>query len=151
MKTLLNIKIIIFMFSVICLVWSCDDFKDESPDIPEESIKDLSGSWKIVKATRNGTDITSAFDFSKFKLNINKDNSYTIEEYLPFIVRDNGTWETDDSQYPFKVMFKEDDAPEPTISTLNYPISGNSRQIKLTFSPGCYSNSYTYEFAKISN
>jgi len=142
---------IIFSVTFVWISYSCDDFKDQSPKIQEESVKDVSGSWKIVKASRNGVDITSAFDFSKFRLNINDDKTYTIDEYLPFLVRDNGTWNTDDSQYPFKISFKEANAPEPIISVLNFPVSGGKRVIKLTFTPGCYSNSYTYEFERIYN
>jgi len=151
MKIFSYIKLIIIALTFICIVSSCDDFKDESPAIPEESIKDISGSWKIVKASRNGSEITSSFDFSKFRLNLNQDGTYTIAEYIPFLVRDNGTWETDNSHHPFKVSFKEANAAQPVISVLNYPISGGARIIKLTFSPGCHSNSYTYEFQRESN
>ncbi|MBB4034337.1 hypothetical protein GGR21_000222 [Dysgonomonas hofstadii] len=151
MKIISYIKMIIVTLMLVCVSSSCDDFKDQSPTIQGESIKDISGSWKIVKASRNSVDITSSFDFSKFRLNINQDNTYSIDDYLPFLVRDNGTWNTDDAHFPFKLSFQEANAPEPIVSILNYPVSEGKRVIKLTFTPGCHSNSYTYELERVSN
>ena len=151
MKFISYTKMIVVTLLLVCITSSCDEFKDQSPDIQEEGIKDVSGSWKIMKASRNGVDITTSFDFSKFRLNINQDKTYSIDEYIPFLVRDNGTWDTDDAHYPFKLSFKEANAPEPIVSILNYPVSGGKRVIKLTFTPGCHSNSYTYELERVSN
>jgi len=151
MKIIMCLRLTVITMIIALFAYSCDDFKDQSPEILEESAKDISGSWKIVKASRNGSDITSSYDFSKFRLNFNEDKSYTIDNYLPFLVRLDGTWETNDNHYPFKIIFEEKNASEPVISTLIYPISGNGRKIKLTFSPGCHANSYTYEFEKVSN
>jgi len=133
------------------MVSSCDKFKDDSDIDYTEANKEIGGSWQIVKATRNGVDITKMMDFSGFRLNLNNDNSFSIDNYLPFLVDGNGTWEVNDPQYPFRLIFKRSDSAEPVISALNYPIVNGKRQISLTFSPGCYSNMYTYVFEKVSN
>lgn len=151
MKSISYIKIGILAFIISFSIGACDKFSDESPLINEESTKDLHGSWKIVKAYRNGADITNLMDFSKFRLNMNPDNTYSIDNYLPFLVRDEGTWELNDPYHPFLLSFKENSAPEAFVSDLNFPSVGGIRQLKLTFVPGCHSNSYTYEFEKASN
>jgi len=151
MKSILYIKISILALIIPFIISSCDKFSDESPVISEESAKDLEGSWKIVKASRNGVEITAMMDFSKFRLIMNSDNTYTIDNYLPFLVRDNGTWELNDPYRPFLLTFKENTAGEGLVSNLNFPTVGGIRQLRLTFSPGCQANSYTYEFEKTSN
>jgi hypothetical protein len=89
-------------------------------------------------------DITEAVDFSQFKINFNPDNTYSFENYLPFIVKQQGTWALDDPQYPFKINFRETSKTESTVTDLTYPIVHGKRQIRLSFSPGCQSNKYEY-------
>ncbi|MDU1890375.1 MAG: DUF5004 domain-containing protein [Dysgonomonas sp.] len=151
MKAIFYIKLSILAVIIPFIISSCDKFDNESPTINEEGIKDLQGSWKIVKAYRNGVEITNLMDFSKFRLKMNADNTYSIENYLPFLVRDEGTWELNDPYHPFLLSFKENIASEAHVSNLNYPAVEGVRQLKLTFVPGCQANSYTYEFEKASN
>lgn len=152
MKSILYIMIamLAFIIPILFITSSCDKFSDESPAVSEESAKELEGSWKIVKVYRNGADITELMDFSRFRLNMNPDNTYSIDNYLPFLVRDEGTWELNDPYYPFLLSFKENSAGEAYVSNLNFPSVGGVRQLKLTFVPGCEANSYTYEFEKVN-
>lgn len=151
MKITLNTKAALLLLIMAFSICSCSKFSDESPDIQEESIKDVQGSWKIVKASRNEAEITTLMDFSKFRLHLNDDKTYSIDGYLPFLVRDKGTWDVDDPQYPFRIIFDEEGSNGPLVSSLNFPVTGGVRQIRLTFSPGCHTNAYTYEFEKVSN
>lgn len=145
------LRIQTLLFILLLMFSSCDKFTDEYPTEYKESAKVLDGTWRIIKVSRNGSDITSQFDFSKFRINFNSDKTYTVENYLPFLVKSDGTWSLDDPQYPFNLVFKENGAEETMISGFSYPILDGKRQISLSFSPGCHSNIYTYVFEKISN
>ena len=135
-----------FMIKIICIsvliflaVASC---KKENTDIPAEPIKTINGSWKIVKALRNGTDLTARFDFSAFRINFS-DSSYTITNPLPFLVSKNGTWSFDDPQYPFKLSLRQQSDTAKT-SEFSFPVVNGVRNIVISFSPGCKLNSYQY-------
>ncbi|MCD7973146.1 MAG: DUF5004 domain-containing protein [Candidatus Azobacteroides sp.] len=135
---------------LLSLATACDKFKDDVEINYTESIKAVDGTWKIVSASRNGTDITSVMDFSAFRLKMNTDHTYTIENYLPFVVEKAGTWEVDDPQYPFMLVFREE-AESPSTLAMDFPVKNGKRQLILSFSPGCYSNIYTYVFEKEDN
>ena len=74
---------------------------------------------------------------------------YNIENYLPFLVKKNGTWRIDNLTYPFFLTFQEEGAEREAITEITYPIVQGKRHITLTISPGCSSNSYVYSFEKI--
>jgi hypothetical protein len=148
MKKTLYFKLL--SLGLICLLAACDLLENNSINIPEESEKNIDGVWKIAKAVRNEADITALMDFSQFRLRFNADHTYAIENYLPFIVKENGTWSLDDPQYPFHLNLTEDGSAEVITTALNYPAAGGERIITLSFSPGCQSNSYTYTFEKTS-
>lgn len=149
MKLASSIKLIAAFCSILCLMWSCSLVEDEKP-VYTESTKNLDGTWKIVKAYRNDVDITGLMDFTKFRLSFQQDNTYKIENYLPFIVSKDGVWGLNDPQYPFRLSFKAEGAEAPLETTLSYPIVNGERQIGLTFSPGCRNNRYTYILEKTS-
>lgn len=135
------------IFSILLLIVigaSCDN----DPDPAAEPVKDISGSWKIVRVLRNEVDITNEMDFSKFKLNFHADNTYSFENYLPFIVKGEGKWELDDPNYPFKLSFSEPNSGS-VQTDLTYPVISGRRQIRLSFSPGCASNRYEYVLEKV--
>ena len=113
---------------------------------PSEPVKDLTGNWQIIKATRNGTDLTTRFDFSQFRIHFT-DSSYTIDSLVPFIVSRNGKWSFDDPTYPFKLSFQATDSSART-SPLQYPVTEGQRNLIITFSPGCSLNSYQYTLQK---
>jgi len=131
------------MMLVAVIVYSC---KKEKIVIPDEPIKTIDGSWKIISALRNGTDLTNRFDFSKFRI-VFSDSSYTITEPVPFIVSKNGNWSFDDANYPFRVYFRAT-GDTTTGSTLQYPVVKGVRNMIISFSPGCTSNIYQYTLEK---
>lgn len=141
-------------FLVIVLVGmlsACNMFKDEmtSSDVYVEGPKQVNGTWQLSTVSRNGTDISDAMDFSQFHLIMKEDGTYTMENYLPFIVKKSGTWKVDDEMYPFFLTFQEEGASTEVKSEITYPIIDGKRHITLTLSPGCSSNSYVYSFEKV--
>ncbi|MDD3036614.1 DUF5004 domain-containing protein [Bacteroides sp.] len=146
----LKTQITALLFVLLGLVTACNTFKDEiTPDSYTEVPKQLDGKWQLKTVSRNGTDITEVMDFSQFRLTMNKDNTYTIENYLPFLVKKNGTWKTDDITYPFFLTFQEEGSTREARTEITYPIVKGKRHITLTISPGCSSNSYIYSFEKV--
>lgn len=131
---------------------SCDSYKDnETPDKFVEADKDLSGSWALVKVMRNNVDITSTMDFPRFRMHLNHDGSYRLENRLPFPVRHDGLWAVDDPAHPFLLSFTEDGAIGAMEVGIQYPIVEGARQLSITHSPGCASNKYEYLFVKANN
>jgi hypothetical protein len=120
--------------------------KPERLVTPAEPIKNLSGSWQIIKATRNGTDITTRFDFTHFRIHFS-DSTYTIDSLVPFIVSKNGKWAFDDPTYPFNISFTPTDSSSKK-GPLLYPVTAGQRNVIITFSPGCNLNSYQYTLQK---
>lgn len=130
---------------------SCSTFSSDEDSLSgTEPVKDLSGVWAIETATRNGTDITKAYDFSQFQLHLNADGTFSMDNYLPFVVKKNGTWGTDDPTHPFHISFKEEGAGESTTVELKYPITDGERTLTIGLSPGCYTNTYVYTMKRIS-
>ncbi|MEY8686739.1 DUF5004 domain-containing protein [Bacteroides sp. AN502(2024)] len=145
----------IYLTAVVLLtmLWmvSCDTFSASSdPDKNMEQEKDVSGTWQLITVSRNGNDITDAMDFSQFKLHLKKDGNYTIENYLPFVVRHDGKWKVDDVYFPFRIYFTEEGSTDQASTEILFPITNGERNIIITHSPGCVMNSYTYVFKKIS-
>jgi hypothetical protein len=122
--------------------------KVEHATPPNEPLKNITGAWGIIHATRNGTDLTSSFDFSHFRI-VFTDSSYAIDSLVPFIVNRNGKWVFDDPQYPFNLIFTPTDSPTVRAPFL-FPVTGGVRNIVLTFSPGCPSNAYQYTLQKVN-
>ena len=145
MKFKLKIKNPILIFLLILIVGACNE-----DNTPKDVYLEPAGSWQVIKASRNGTDITSLMDFDQFKLNLNEDGSYSIEHYLPFVTKKtNGRWKIDDPVFPFRLFFYDPDNSNEIIAQLNYPITQGKRQIILTFSPGCSNNIYSYTFERV--
>jgi len=117
--------------------------KEEMPFI--EPPKSIEGNWKIVKATRNGVDLTQRISFNEFRLVFDKGNTYRLNNLLPFIVSKNGNWAFDDPAYPFAISFTPEGSETATkVKTFSFPIVNGSRQLIISFSPGCDSNVYEY-------
>ena len=135
--------------SCICLVAVCwlAGCKTEKLAAPAESIKSISGTWKIKQATRNGADLTTRFNFSAFAITFT-DSAYTITNPVPFIVNKDGTWQFDDPSYPFKMSFVATDSTAKTTGLL-YPVTNGQRNMVISFSPGCSLNIYQYTLQKI--
>ena len=147
MKVLKHLFILILFLIGIT---SCDTFKDKvSADDYEEVPKDLDGIWQLSSVSRNGTDITTAMDFSRFLLYLNKDSTYRMDNYLPFVAKGNGTWKVDDPKYPFHLIFKEEGNEEGKTVEIGYSIVEGERQISMKLSPGCAGNVYVYVFKRV--
>jgi hypothetical protein len=144
-NNVMNVRKQILFFLALCSLslFAC---KPELLVTPSEPAKSLSGSWQIIKATRNGTDLTNRFDFSKFRIHFT-DSSYTIDSLVPFIVSRNGKWSFDDPTYPFTISFQATDSSART-SPLQYPVVGGQRNLLITCSPGCNLNTYQYTLQK---
>jgi len=143
MKTIYMQALAVVML-VSCL--SCDNTDENAP---AEPVKNIAGSWKVMSVTRNDVDITEAVDFSQFRINFNADNTYSFENYLPFIVKQQGTWSLDDPQYPFKINFREGSNAEAITTDFTYPTVKGKRQIQLSISPGCTANKYKYVLERV--
>jgi hypothetical protein len=61
MKKIYQIKSLLLVMTIAVLATSC---KTEKVLPQKEALKDITGSWQVIKATRNGTDLTSIIDFS---------------------------------------------------------------------------------------
>ncbi|HLZ87337.1 MAG TPA: DUF5004 domain-containing protein [Puia sp.] len=128
------------------LIFSC---KVEHLTPPNEPMKNIAGSWGIIHAIRNGTDMTNGFDFTKFRI-VFTDSTYAIDSLLPFIVTTRGKWVFDDPQYPFNLIFTPADSSRSITAPFLFPVTGGVRNIIFTFSPGCPSNSYQYTLQKVN-
>lgn len=136
-------KISLLITLLVLIASSC---KRETITAPQEADKSIDGTWKIIKAVRNGTDLTSRFDFSRFSIRF-EDSTYVIDSLVPFVVESSGSYHVDDPKYPFKIIFKEK-GQEPKTLNMEFPITGGVRNIILNFSPGCSSNTYQYTLQK---
>ena len=136
---------LLLIMAVVLIASSC---KTEKVLPQKEALKDITGNWQVIKATRNGTDLTNIVDFSQFKLNFANGN-YTLENKLPFLVNQNGSFSLDDPQYPFKITFTAPGA-QPVSTIFTYPVLNGKRQLSLTFSPGCANNSYVYVLQQVN-
>jgi hypothetical protein len=138
-----KIKQLLLMLVVVLLAASC---KTEKIYPQKEAIKDISGNWQVVSASRNGTDLTNLIDFSQFMINF-ADGKYSLVNKLPFLVNQDGTFALDDPNYPFKITFTA--TGKEAISTpFTYPIVNGKRQLSISFSPGCANNTYVYVLQK---
>lgn len=134
-------------YTLICIFLLLTACRVEEIAPLAEAPKDISGSWRVVKATRNGTDITTAFDFTQFRVKFDSAGKYTLENRLPFVVDTSGTYQLDDPAYPFRITFTPQGGKTVPIP-FNYPTVTGVRQLNLTFAPGCNLNSYIYTLQK---
>jgi hypothetical protein len=145
MKKIYQMKALILVMMVALLATAC---KTEKVLPQKEAIKDITGSWQVIKATRNGSDLTSIIDFTGFKINFTA-TGYALVNKLPFLVDQDGTFALDDPEYPFKITFTAA-GKTPVATAFTYPIVNGKRQLSLTFSPGCVGNSYVYVLQKVN-
>ena len=143
-----NIPVRKYLYGFLCLTFlflsSC---KKDLTDFVESN-KDISGTWKIVKLTRSGEDMSTRMDLSKFRIILNKDNTYTLQDQFPFFLTKPGTYHFDDPQYPFFLKFQPQGATDENKINFEYPIANGKRQVKLTITLGCTQVKYEYYFEK---
>lgn len=136
----------ISIVAVLLLVAFLNSCKTEKLAPAQEQTKDISGNWRVIKATRNGSDLISIVDFSQFRLNF-KDGKYSLVNKVPFLVGGDGAYTLDDPKYPFQISFTAG-SNKPVSTAFNFPIVNGARQLTITFNPGCANNSYVYVFQK---
>ena len=133
--------------AVAAMMVACSTFADDTnPYAVEEAMKDMSGTWRLKTVTRNGINITQQMDFSRFRLILDADGTYSIRNYLPFVVKTDGTWRVNDPQHPMLLTLKEEGEAEGIDLDFTYPVVDGSRALSITLSPGCHTNSYVYSF-----
>ncbi len=114
-----------------------------------EPQKDLTGIYKIVSVTRNTVDITQYVDSAGFRLTLANDDTYTLQSNnIPFVVNSSGKYSIDDPQYAYHISFNPTDSTNTFVGNIGTPVSKGSRNLVVTFSPGCHANSYVYTFEK---
>jgi len=132
----------------------CDDTEEGPADAFQPQAKQLTGTYQITKATRNGADITTQFDFTAFRLTFQTGNdgtgTYTIENNAPFVVAKNGTWKFDNADYPFAIAFTESGSTSLNITEMLTPVVIDHAQLNLKFSPGCSANVYQYTLTYVA-
>jgi hypothetical protein len=136
-----TVRLSTVVFTVI--IFSQLACKKENTDIPGEPVKNITGTWRVVKLLRNNIDLTTYLDLSGFSIEFKEDGTYTISNQLPFIVDLPGKWKLDDPLRPFAISF-EPQGGTAVSSNFNYPVVKGQRQMVLVFSPGCEKNSYEY-------
>lgn len=152
MKKLNKTSLLLIVLSL--LVWASCKTDKINPIV--EPVKDISGSWKVIKATRNGADIlgivdTNYINFNKFRITFSN-GTYTLVNPLPFIVSQNGSYSLDNPQYPFKITFTQtgSGSTTPVATAFSYPIVNGIRVLTLVFAPGCPQNIYSYSLVKVN-
>lgn len=139
-------RIYLLMPVLVLIINSCH----RNEIVVPEQVKDIAGEWRIIKAVRNGVDITELTDFTKFRIRFTSDLQYTIENPLPFVVSKNGSYAMDDPKYPFRISFSQTGISTPVSTTFSYPVVNGKRNIKFTFSPGCTANTYLYTLERLN-
>lgn len=122
--------------------------KDEiAATISEEPVKDIAGTWKIVSLTRNGEELAQRIDLSKFRVSFKADGTYTLQDKMSFPVSEPGTYQLNDPQYPSTLVLSPQNKTGKNVQ-FTFPVVAGKRQLSLTFSPGCASNTYQYNFVR---
>ncbi|WP_158534908.1 DUF5004 domain-containing protein [Mucilaginibacter hurinus] len=149
LKALVCISIIIIMTGVMT---SC---KTERLKIQPESVKDITGTWKVVKAVRNGSAIFNAdglnvnygVDYAGFRVNFNSDKTFKLSNNIPFVQNSNGTFSLDNQDYTTLITLKGE-GEVPVTANFNYPFAVGKRQLIINFNSGCFRNTYQYTLEK---
>lgn len=113
-----------------------------------ETEKDITGSWKVIQLTRNGEDLSQRLDLTDFRIDFNPDGTYTLADQLPFIADAPGTYRLSDPQYPFALILTPEGVQEDVVAKFQFPVVKGKRQLSLSFSLGCESNSYQFNFER---
>ena len=120
---------------------------EDSDDYPY--LKELCGVWTLGSIGQNDqNDPLATMDVSSFRLTLNADHTYTVDNSLPFIVEENGTWEVDNRLLPTKIIFRETGSHESAAVEIPYPYSVQDGQPRVTIavSEGCELNRLSYVF-----
>ncbi|WP_256010401.1 DUF5004 domain-containing protein [Desertivirga xinjiangensis] len=132
------------LFGTLAFV-ACED--ELAATITDESLKEVTGTWKVVSLTRNGEELAQRLDLSRFRITFNPDGTYALQDKLAFAVAGPGTYKLNDPQYPYSLILTEQTKEAQPVK-FQFPVIEGKRQMSLTFSPGCSSNTYQYNFVK---
>ncbi len=116
-----------------------------------ESMKDITGTWRVVQVTRNEEDLSQRVDLSTFRFILKEDYSYSFVDKLPFVVNSPGTFNLDDPQYPFYLLLKPSGGASESKVPLQMPVKKGKAQLSMSFSPGCETNKYRYVFERVQD
>lgn len=147
MKSLLKVSLILLILILSINLNSC---KEQDQHYIEGEQLDITGSWKIIEARQNGNSLIASYDFSGFRLNFNENNTYTIDNPLPFMVTENGDWQFNDPFFPTEITMNHEDGSQSYTTNFGYPLDGSRRLIHLTFDVGCISNEYEYTLERVT-
>lgn len=136
---------IIYLLLATLTVISCKD--EVATAIADESVKDVTGTWKVISLTRNGEELAQRVDLSKFRIIFKADGTYALQDKLAFAVSGPGTYKLNDPQYPYSLMLTEQSKTGKTVK-FQFPVVEGKRQLSLTLSPGCTGNTYQYNFVR---
>ncbi len=145
----MKIKILApLVFGIMSLLTlsSCED--EMAKVTNEESIKDIAGNWKVVQLIRNGEDLSKRMEVKDFQINFNTDGTYTLAEQLPFVVDASGRYMFNDPQFPFSLILRPEGEEKEVAVKFQFPVVAGKRQLSLSFSLGCSSNSYQFNFER---
>lgn len=140
-----SIIIVFYLLLASVTVFSCKD--EVAAVVTDESVKDITGTWKVVSLTRNGEELNQRMDLSKFRIIFKPDGTYTLQDKLAFAVSGPGNYKLNDPQYPYSVLLTEQGKTAKTVK-FQFPVIEGKRQMSLTLSPGCTGNTYQYNFIK---
>ncbi|WP_186774512.1 DUF5004 domain-containing protein [Chitinophaga pinensis] len=135
-------------FCLLILLFGINACQRQEISVPEQ-IKDISGEWRIIKAVRNGVEITTLTDFTLFRIHF-KEGQYNIENPMPFVVNKNGSYTLDDPAYPLRISFLQTGTDAAVSTGFTYPVVNGKRNMVFSFSPGCASNTYLYTLERVA-
>lgn len=136
---------IFYLLLATLTVLSCKD--EVAATITDESVKDVTGTWKVTSLTRNGEELAQRIDLSKFRITFKSDGTYSMQDKLAFVVANAGTYKLNDPQYPYSLVLTEQSKTAQTVK-FQFPVVEGKRQLSLTLSPGCAGNTYQYNFVR---
>ncbi len=148
MKKLTYSLLKVFLAVLILFGSGCKKEIDVPPGAFDAQARSIEGSWKLIKISRNGTDMTNRLDVSQFNLTFS-DNSFAINETLPFVVAGNGTWSFDNPDYPMAIEFIT--GTDTGMVSLTSAIYSSKSLLSLRLSPGCSGNIYEYTLERESD
>jgi len=140
-----KIFIVFYLLLATSTLFSCKD--EVAAVIADESVKDITGTWKVVSLSRNGEELSQRIDLSKFRITFKQDGTYTLQDKLAFAVSGAGSYKLNDPQYPYSVVLTEQGKTAKSVK-FQFPVIEGKRQMSLTLSPGCTGNTYQYNFVK---
>jgi len=137
-----------WVFTVLSLITLSSCEEEMSNIVTDETAKDVTGNWKVLKLTRNGEDLSKRLDLNDFQISFKADGTYSLSEQLPFVVNDAGNYTLSDPQFPFSLILQPEGETTEVPVKFQFPVVKGKRQLSLTFSLGCSSNTYQFDFER---